>query len=95
MLKFCLRMRYSSKSSGPSKASRKTSSASGGMYRSLGSVNSGSPYSRAIATRSTASGSASAGGGGMSGTRGCGASKAIISSLTSDVRCARYWTLVW
>ncbi len=31
MLKFCLRIRYSSRSSGPSKASRKTSSASGGM----------------------------------------------------------------
>ena len=46
MLKFCLRIRYSSKSSGPSKASRKTSSASGGMYRSCGSANSGSPYRR-------------------------------------------------
>src|SRR6266702_641853 len=61
MLKFCLRIRYSSRSSGPSKASRKTSSASGGMYKSVGSVNSGSPYSRAIATRSTTSGSSSAG----------------------------------
>ena len=47
MLKFCLRIRYSSRSSGPSKASRKTSSASGGMYRSCGSANSGSPYRRA------------------------------------------------
>ena len=38
MLKFCRRIRYSSRSSGPSKASRKTSSASGGMYRSCGIV---------------------------------------------------------
>ena len=56
MLKFCRRIRYSSRSSGPSKASRKTSSASGGMYRSVGSLNSGSPYSRASATWSTTSG---------------------------------------
>src|SRR6185295_9005511 len=53
MLKFCLRIRYSSRSSGPSKVSRKTSSASGGMYRSVGMRNSGSPYRRASATPST------------------------------------------
>ena len=50
ILKFCLRIKYSSKSSGPSKASRKISSASGGMYRSCGSANRGSPYRRAKAT---------------------------------------------
>src|SRR6187455_2426457 len=55
MLKFCLRIRYSSRSSGPSKASRKTSSASGGMYRSCGRSNSGSPYRRATAMLSTTS----------------------------------------
>ena len=42
-LKFCLRIRYSSRSSGPSNASRKISSASGGIYRSVGIWNSGSP----------------------------------------------------
>ena len=52
MLKFWRRIRYSSKSSGPSKVSRKTSSASGGMYRSVGIRNSGSPYRRASATPS-------------------------------------------
>src|ERR1700761_3234101 len=46
MLKFWRRIRYSSKSSGTSKVSRKTSSASGGMYRSDGIRNSGSPYRR-------------------------------------------------
>src|SRR5690606_23610129 len=61
-LKFCLRMRYSNRSSGPSKASRNTSSASGGMYRSCGRLNSGSPYRRASATESTVSGVLSVGG---------------------------------
>src|SRR5690606_7794410 len=61
-LKFCLRIRYSSRSSGPSKVSRNTSSASGGMYRSVGSWNSGSPYRRAKATLSTTSGVLSTGG---------------------------------
>ena len=55
-LKFCLRIRYSSRSSGPSNASRKTSSASGGMYRSVGSLKSGSPYRCANATPSMVSG---------------------------------------
>ena len=43
MLRFCLRIRYSSRSSGPSKASRNTSMACGGMYRSRGISVSGSP----------------------------------------------------
>src|SRR5690625_486506 len=47
-LKFCLRIRYSSRSSGPSKASRKTSRASGGIYSSWGMACSGSPYKRAL-----------------------------------------------
>src|ERR1700712_5627593 len=51
-LKFCLRIKYSSRSSGPSNASRKISSASGGMYRSAGSFQSGSPYKCANATPS-------------------------------------------
>src|SRR5690606_35386554 len=61
-LKFCLRIRYSSRSSGPSKVSRKITSASGGMQRSVGSWNSGSPYRRANATLSTTSGVLSTGG---------------------------------
>ena len=52
------RIRYSSRSSGPSKVSRNTSSASGGMYRSCGIANSGSPYNRATATPSIPAGSA-------------------------------------
>src|SRR5213082_2945509 len=40
----CRRMRYSSRSSGPSKASRNTSRACGGMYRSRGSCEIGSPF---------------------------------------------------
>jgi hypothetical protein len=55
MLKFCLRIRYSSRSSGPSNASRNTSSASGGMYRSVGRCSSGSPYRRAMALSTWAS----------------------------------------
>ena len=43
MSRFCRRIRYSSRSSGPSNASRNTSSASGGMYRSRGSSVTGSP----------------------------------------------------
>src|SRR5438094_854906 len=68
MLKFCLRIRYSSRSSGPSNASRKTSRASGGMYRSVGTLNSGSPYRRAIATWSTTWGMAASTGAGASGS---------------------------
>src|SRR5690606_28152397 len=47
MSMFCLRIRYSSRSRGPSKASRKTSRASGGMYRSWGSSVTASPYTSA------------------------------------------------
>ena len=43
MSRFCRRIRYSSRSSGPSNASRMTSSASGGMYRSCGICSTGSP----------------------------------------------------
>src|SRR4051794_19908088 len=44
---FWRRIRYSSRSRGPSKVSRKTSSASGGMYRSRGISFIASPYTRA------------------------------------------------
>src|SRR5436190_15036686 len=44
---FCRRIRYSSRSSGPSNVSRNTSSASGGMYRSRGISFIASPYTRA------------------------------------------------
>ena len=47
ILRFCRRMRYSNKSSGPSNASRKTSSARGGMYKSLGSSVKASPKTTA------------------------------------------------
>src|SRR5689334_4393851 len=47
MSRFCRRIIYSSRSSGPSKASRKTSSACGGMYRSLGSCVMASPFTMA------------------------------------------------
>src|SRR3990172_5598908 len=40
---FCLLIRWSNRSSGPSKASRNISSASGGIYRSLGISDIGSP----------------------------------------------------
>src|SRR6476661_7258712 len=44
---FWRRIRYSSRSRGPSNVSRKTSSASGGMYRSRGISFIASPYTRA------------------------------------------------
>ena len=47
MSRFCRRIRYSSRSSGPSKDSRMTSSASGGMYRSCGICSIGSPRTMA------------------------------------------------
>src|SRR5580704_6369504 len=47
MSRFWRRIRYSSRSSGPSKASRNTSSACGGMYRSRGSCETGSPLTTA------------------------------------------------
>ncbi len=47
MSRFCRRIRYSSRSSGPSNASRMTSSASGGMYRSCGICSSGCPCTTA------------------------------------------------
>src|SRR5580704_16239576 len=62
MSRFCLRMRYSSRSSGPSKASRNTSRACGGMYRSRGSCEIGSPLTTANGI-STCCGGASAAGG--------------------------------
>ena len=46
---FWRRMRYSSRSSGPWNLSRNTSSASGGMYRSLGQLFSVLPSTRARA----------------------------------------------
>src|ERR1700761_5928804 len=72
-LKFCLRIRYSSRSSGPSKVSRNTSSASGGMYRSVGSLKSGSPYKRAKAMPSTVSGVESVAGAASAASVGTGA----------------------
>ena len=45
--RFWRRIRYSSKSSGPSKASRKTSSARGGMYKSFGNSVTASPCTTA------------------------------------------------
>src|SRR5215207_3149851 len=83
MLKFCLRIRYSSRSSGPSKASRKISSASGGMYRSCGMANSGSPYRRASATWSTTVGmpvTSSAG--------GCGRTVSLVLSMAQAASAA-------
>src|SRR6516164_9396860 len=62
MLRFWRRIRYSSRSSGPSKASRNTSSACGGMYRSRGSSEIGSPFTTANGI-STCSGGGSGGGG--------------------------------
>src|SRR6516164_2023311 len=62
MLRFWRRIRYSSRSSGPSKASRNTSSACGGMYRSRGSCEIGSPFTTANGI-STCSGGGSGGGG--------------------------------
>src|SRR5690349_19690931 len=60
MSRFWRRMRYSSRSSGPSNASRNTSSACGGMYRSFGSSVTGSPFTTAKGI-STCSGTPSAG----------------------------------
>ena len=68
-----LRIRYNNRSSGPSKLSRMTSSASGGIYKSLGIVSMRSPYTLASAggssTTSAALGSTPSGkgsGGSMS-----------------------------
>src|SRR5579871_3743753 len=66
MLTFWRRIKYSSRSSGPSKASRKISSACGGMYRSRGIAVMGSPLTTAKGI-STCSGMGSAGGGGAAG----------------------------
>ena len=56
MLKFCLRIRYSSRSSGPSKGLQKHLQRIGRDVQVLGQANSGSPYRRARATWSTTSG---------------------------------------
>src|SRR5690349_7822324 len=74
MSRFCRRMRYSSRSSGPSNASRNTSSACGGMYKSFGSSVTGSPLTTAKGI-STCSGTPSA------GACGAGALEATISSF--------------
>jgi hypothetical protein len=87
MLKFCLRIKYSSKSNGPSKASRKTLSASGGMYRSWGSANKGSPYRRAKATWSMTTGMT---GVGLSGWAG-----RALEASKSGLTVAAYWLLGW
>ena len=43
----CLRIRYKRRSSGPSKVSRKTRRASGGIYKSAGASSTGSPRTNA------------------------------------------------
>src|SRR5256884_3543602 len=69
MFRFCRRMRYSSRSSGPSKASRNTSRACGGMYRSRGSCEIGSPFTTANGISACCGGTGAAadgvGGGGL------------------------------
>src|SRR5437762_930884 len=74
MFRFCRRMRYSSRSSGPSKASRNTSRACGGMYRSRGSCEIGSPFTIANGISAccggvwAGSGASAAGGGALETT---------------------------
>src|SRR6202047_5410969 len=68
MSRFCLRMRYSSRSSGPSKASRNTSRACGGMYRSRGSCDIGSPLTTANGISTCCGGASAAGGGALETT---------------------------
>src|SRR4029077_18780148 len=67
MFRFCRRMRYSSRSSGPSKASRNTSRACGGMYRSRGSCEIGSPFTTANGISACCGGASGAAGGGGGG----------------------------
>src|SRR5215469_5875265 len=67
MSRFCRRIRYSSRSSGPSKASRNTSSACGGMYRSRGSCEIGSPFTTANGISTCSGGSSGNGAGGAAG----------------------------
>src|SRR5712672_1658717 len=64
--RFWRRIRYSSRSRGPSKASRNTSSACGGIYRSRGICVTGSPLTMAkgISPCSGSAGSAGSGGAG-------------------------------
>src|SRR6266480_2975844 len=64
IFRFCRRIRYSSRSSGPSKASRNTSRACGGMYRSRGSCEIGSPFTTANGISTCC--------GGACGVAGCG-----------------------
>src|SRR6266436_5251932 len=67
IFRFCRRMRYSSRSSGPSKASRNTSRACGGMYRSRGSCEIGSPFTTANGISACCGGAGAAAGGGGGG----------------------------
>src|SRR3984957_15878492 len=68
MSTFWRRIRYSSRSSGPSKASRKISSACGGMYRSRGNCVMGSPLTTAKGISTCSGASSGAGGGGLDTT---------------------------
>src|SRR5271170_2951356 len=80
MSMFCRRIRYSSRSSGSSKASKNTSSACGGMYRSRGSCVSGSPLIIANGI------SACAGAGGGSGASALGLELTTFrSGLTTGI----------
>src|SRR5215831_968383 len=63
--RFWRRMRYSSRSSGPSKASRNTSRACGGMYRSRGSCVTGSPLMTANGISTCSGGDTTTGGSGV------------------------------
>src|SRR5947207_2759738 len=82
MFRFCRRMRYSSRSSGPSKASRNTSRACGGMYRSRGSCEIGSPFTTANGISTCCGGGSAAGGGGSAAGGG-----ALVTTIFSCGLC--------
>src|SRR5688572_22811840 len=86
MSRFWRRIRYSSRSSGPSKASRKTSSACGGMYRSLGIAVIGSPFTMANGI-SACSGASAAG-------AWSGSSLDATSLRSGFMRCRRLLSIV-
>ena len=85
MSRFCRRMRYSSRSSGPSKASRNTSSACGGMYRSRGSCEIGSPLTTANGI-SACSGALAGGAGGAGAFETRSSGRAAVSLLPQSAR---------
>src|SRR5208283_1847531 len=83
MSRFCRLIRYSSMSSGPSNASRNTSSACGGMYRSRGISVTGWPSTTANGISACAGAAAAAGGGGAA--VGTSVSSGFIWSTVVDV----------